>query len=106
MRALEGMALGPAGLLGGMVELEAGGALNIVVPVISQRVVRADNDRLAASRQLGCDELLLVVFLEGWSELFHEAGFGDSQGLDVCTGMLVSVLVGRTRSVELAGDDI
>lgn len=50
MRALEGMALGPAGLLRGVVELEAGGALNIVVPVVSQRVVRADNDRLAASR--------------------------------------------------------
>lgn len=50
MRALEGMALGPAGLLRGMVELETGGALDIVVSVVSQRVVGADNDRLAASR--------------------------------------------------------
>lgn len=50
MRALKGMALGPAGLLRGMVEFEAGGALDVVVPAISQRVVRADNDWLAASR--------------------------------------------------------
>jgi len=67
-----------------MVEFEAGGALDVVVPAVSQRVVRADDDRLAASRQLGCDELLLVVFLEGRPELLDEAGLGDGKGLDVC----------------------
>ena len=107
VRALEGMALGTAGFLRSMIELEAGGALDVVIPAVSQRVVRADDHRLATSRKLGCGELLLVVFLEGRSELLHEAGFGDGQGLDVCIGILVSgFLAGRTRSLQLAGYDI
>lgn len=97
MRALEGMALGPTGFLRSMIELEAGGALDVVVPAVSQRVVRADNDWLAASRQLGCGELLLVVFLEGGSKFLHEAGFGDGEGLDVCIERSASGFERRAR---------
>jgi hypothetical protein len=100
VRALEGMALGTTGFLRGMVELEAGRALDVVVPSVSQRVVRADYDRLATSRQLGCDELLLVVFLEGRAKFLHEAGFGDGQGLDVCIRMLVSGFEGLSRRLN------
>lgn len=47
--AFQGVALHAAGLLRGMVELEARRVLDIVVPSVSEGVVGADNDSLAAS---------------------------------------------------------
>lgn len=77
------MALRAAGLLCGVVEAEAAGALDIVVPSVSERRMRADDDLLAASRQLDRRELLLVVLLERGTELGDQAGVGRGQRLDV-----------------------
>jgi hypothetical protein len=40
--------------------------------------------RLAAARQLECDELLLVVLFKGRGQLVDDVGLGGRQGLDVC----------------------
>lgn len=89
------MALRAAGLLCGVIKTEAAGALDIVVPSVSERRVRADNDLLAASGQLDRRELLLVVLFERGAELRHQAGVGHGQRLDICNdiGELFSYLL-------------
>lgn len=42
-----------------------------------------ETDKLAATRQLDCCELLLVVFLEGRAKLGHERGAFDRERLDI-----------------------
>ena len=97
MLALQGVALGAAGLLRRVIKLETRGALDVVVASISEGVVRADKDRLAASWQLHRGELLLVVLLECRSKLFHEVGLRAREGLDVCS-RAVSVEAERAGS--------
>lgn len=69
--------------LRGVVEREARRALDIVVPPIPEGAVRADDDLLAASRELSGDELLFVVLLERGAELVDQVRGRDRQGLDV-----------------------
>ena len=45
--------------------------------------MRADDDLLAAARQLDRDELLLVVPLEGGPELLDDLGLVDGEGFDI-----------------------
>jgi len=77
------MRCAPYANLSGVVEREARRALDIVVAPVTQRAVGADNDLLAASGELNRDELLLVVLLERGTQLVHQAGVGERQGLDV-----------------------
>ncbi len=44
--------------------------LNIVVPPIAQRVMRADKDLRAATRELNRSELFLVIFLKAGASSF------------------------------------
>ncbi len=82
--AVQDVALDGAGLLCAVVEGEADGALDIVVPAAAQGAVRADNDGLAAPGELDRRELLLVVFLEGRAQLVDQVRGRAGQGFDVC----------------------
>lgn len=98
-----------------MVEGETGGALNIVISPISERVVGADNDLsqysahkvhrdtgsgathgLAATRQLHRNKLLLVVLFEGGREVGDNVGGRDGEGLDVCQLGVNSLVVDQS----------
>lgn len=102
LAALQNVALRAAGLLCGVVEAEAAGALDIVVPSVSERRMRADDDLLAASRQLDRRELLLVVLLERGTELGDQAGVGRGQrfdvGDDICKLLVNYASVGTENS--------
>lgn len=60
-----------------MIILEARGAFDVEVTAVTERAVRADNDRLGATWELDGRELLLVVFLERGSELGDKTRVGD-----------------------------
>lgn len=77
-----------------MVEGEARRALDVVVPAVAEKAVRADDDLLGASRQLDRDELLLVVLLEGGLKLGDDVGLVYGEGLDIWSA-----------NVELGSDD-
>lgn len=93
-----------------MIKFEAGGALDVVVSAIAQAVVFADKYllricisrancyavysftyRLAASRQLHSNQLLLVVLLKRWTELRKEVRRRGRKGLDICISKHSSV---------------
>ena len=62
--AVERVALGIRGLLFDGVKVEGGVVGAVVVTVVAQAVVRADQDTATAARQLDCAELCLVVLLD------------------------------------------
>ena len=66
-----------------MVVGEARGALDVVIAVIAQGTVRADDDRLAATGKLHRRKLFLVVLLERRAELVQQIRGRASEGLDV-----------------------
>ena len=91
-----------------MVEVEAGRALDVVVPPVTEGIMGADDDLhlvgvrkhdgylaqsgkyspeahiLAAAWQLDRSKLLLVVLLERWTEAGNNLGGRYRESLDVC----------------------
>jgi len=67
--AVERVALGVRGLLFDGVKVEGGVVGAVVVTVVAQAVVRADQDTATAARQLDCAELCLVVFGDGGGDV-------------------------------------
>ncbi len=45
-------------------------------------------DMLTATRQLDCCKLLFVIFLERWTELSYETWGIESEGFNICDGIL------------------
>ena len=66
-----------------MIELKAARALNIKVSSALQLVKLADENGLAPTWKLDSCELLLVVFLESWTELVDDIWRLDDECLDV-----------------------
>jgi hypothetical protein len=63
--AIEGMALSVGSLLLNGIEVKGGVGCAVVVAVVSQAVVLADQNAAAAARKLDCAELCLVVLCDG-----------------------------------------
>lgn len=62
--AVERMALSVGSLLLNGIEVKGGVGCAVVVAVVSQAVVLADQDATAAARELDCAELCLVVLCD------------------------------------------
>jgi hypothetical protein len=100
---LDDVALDRARLLRDMVKVEGALRLDVVVPAVAQRVVRADEHLGAAAGELGRRELLLVVLFVGRRQLrLHRVvfenrfdGLGDVGELRAVSGGLSESVVGQ-----------
>ena len=69
--------------LGSMIERKARRAVDVVVSSIAEGAVGADDDLLAASRELHGDKLFLIVLLECRPKFLNERRGRYGQSLDV-----------------------
>jgi hypothetical protein len=67
--AVERVTLGVGDLLLDRIKVKGGVGCAVVVAVVSQAVVLADQDAAAAARKLDCTELCLVVLCDGGGDV-------------------------------------